>query len=553
MADAIETPDKPRAMESDDSFDFESVESGSSENERVGRIDTTRRRDFNDERIDKSLSELVGTNTRRYENKAGNFVTGFDVMSEEYKSKKELRAKRFGIKKKPNEEEEMEVDLPSYSTTIEGIEIRPEALHIQGVDEMTTQDLFDYFREFQPGSIEWIDDTSCNVVWLDPHTARRALFALSKPTEKKTTTTTTTTQSTKQKEELPNEDAKQEEEEDVDDDFLDLEPNTEDKETGEVERPPVKQKPSANKIEETGEVIQEEPGEDKCCETQVFRIAVPHPKAEHLLLRQATKADKKKPGAANRSRFYIKHGNPNFGGMKGLISQSMKRKIRDGKVVPGKRKRRSGRSLVSYTDLDVFSDNSDRREDRRYDEAEGVDEEEEEENNDIEEGKKAVDSEVEEMELEVERLTRPVQKKKFRGMYADEVEQQIKQIRQQPVAPSGNLKVVVDARQRIADKMKLRLGPKVTYSDDEEIDRDMNFVVDSSRHLDRRQIEEVVSDLEVEDEEEEEQEQEVVVTPEIEGDREVLPDLRTKLINRYTSKRLLENLPSLSIEVQEDD
>lgn len=30
-----------------------------------------------------------------------------------------------------------------------------------GVDDMSTQDVFGYFKEYPPAHIEWIDDTSC--------------------------------------------------------------------------------------------------------------------------------------------------------------------------------------------------------------------------------------------------------------------------------------------------------------------------------------------------------------------------------------------------------
>ena len=42
---------------------------------------------------------------------------------------------------------------------VEGI--REEAIHIRGIDNMTTQDVFHFFKDFNPGSIEWIDETSC--------------------------------------------------------------------------------------------------------------------------------------------------------------------------------------------------------------------------------------------------------------------------------------------------------------------------------------------------------------------------------------------------------
>lgn len=39
--------------------------------------------------------------------------------------------------------------------------VRMEAVHIMGVDDMSTQDVFGYFKEYPPAHIEWIDDTSC--------------------------------------------------------------------------------------------------------------------------------------------------------------------------------------------------------------------------------------------------------------------------------------------------------------------------------------------------------------------------------------------------------
>lgn len=36
-----------------------------------------------------------------------------------------------------------------------------DAIFLHGVEEMGTKDVFKYFQEFGPGSVEWIDDTSC--------------------------------------------------------------------------------------------------------------------------------------------------------------------------------------------------------------------------------------------------------------------------------------------------------------------------------------------------------------------------------------------------------
>lgn len=35
--------------------------------------------------------------------------------------------------------------------------------------------------EYGPTFVEWINDSSCNVLFADPHTAKRAIFGLGKP------------------------------------------------------------------------------------------------------------------------------------------------------------------------------------------------------------------------------------------------------------------------------------------------------------------------------------------------------------------------------------
>lgn len=51
-------------------------------------------------------------------------------------------------------------------------------------------------------------------------------------------------------------------------------------------------------------------------------------KAKGLLLRFATRADRKVKGAEKMSQYYRVYGNPNYGGLKGLISSSRKRRLR---------------------------------------------------------------------------------------------------------------------------------------------------------------------------------------------------------------------------------
>ena len=42
-------------------------------------------------------------------------------------------------------------------------EVRLDAILIHGVDNMSTKDVFAYFSDFAPGSVEWIDDSSCKL------------------------------------------------------------------------------------------------------------------------------------------------------------------------------------------------------------------------------------------------------------------------------------------------------------------------------------------------------------------------------------------------------
>ncbi|XP_032236505.2 nuclear cap-binding protein subunit 3 isoform X2 [Nematostella vectensis] len=202
---------------------------------------------------DETLPQLP---EKRYENKGGSFVIGFDVDSKEAIEKRNRRAKRFGVQNAGQEIEDSKTEgtgpvrIPKDLPKIPTGDIRPDALLVFGVNEMSTKDVFEYFKVYGPGSIEWIDDASCNVVWDDEHTAKRALLEMSRKPE------------------------------------------------GEPD--------------------------DKI----IWRAGPPCDKAKDgLVMRFATKKDKKQPDAAKRSMYYLVHGYPGQQGKKGLVSKSRKRKI----------------------------------------------------------------------------------------------------------------------------------------------------------------------------------------------------------------------------------
>ena len=40
-------------------------------------------------------------------------------------------------------------------------DIRSEAVYLYGTNEMSTRDVFEYFSDYGPSYVEWIDDSSC--------------------------------------------------------------------------------------------------------------------------------------------------------------------------------------------------------------------------------------------------------------------------------------------------------------------------------------------------------------------------------------------------------
>ena len=59
----------------------------------------------------------------------------------------------------------------------------------------------------------------------------------------------------------------------------------------------------------------------------IWRLGFEYQYAKALVMRFATRADRKIKGAERLSQYYRNHGNPNYGGMAGLISSSRKRRF----------------------------------------------------------------------------------------------------------------------------------------------------------------------------------------------------------------------------------
>lgn len=215
------------------------------------------------------------------------------------------RAKRFGLNATKihnfTEEQLHKLHVSLGITPEDEKDIRFESLHMRGTDEMSTEDVIEYFGKYGPAGIEWINDESCNVIWNDKISAARALFFLSNPVEG-----------------MPIEGP-------CDPFIKELETDVNKEEVGrsillknkdrEVE---LEKEGDEGKIHVSDITIPIPPG--------YWRLGIKHKKARFILLRFAVKSDKKPIRAEKFSEYYKKYGNPNFGGMRGIITESRRQK-----------------------------------------------------------------------------------------------------------------------------------------------------------------------------------------------------------------------------------
>ncbi|KAF9354845.1 hypothetical protein BGX26_007306 [Mortierella sp. AD094] len=149
-----------------------------------------------DDNYGRSSNQRSGVDTfaqQRYASKSGGFVTGFDPLSKEEQAKKADRAQRFGaLPQEGTQNKDSVMDEQGASMDVDDGEwvrpdnlpetpprtstIRLEAVHLYGTDEMSTKDVLKYFDAYGPSHVEWIDDSSCNIVFPDQFSAKRALY-----------------------------------------------------------------------------------------------------------------------------------------------------------------------------------------------------------------------------------------------------------------------------------------------------------------------------------------------------------------------------------------
>lgn len=198
-------------------------------------------------------------------------------------------------------------------TTENDKNVRFEAIHMRGTEDMSTEDVLDYFAKYGPFGIEWIDDSCCNIVWVDTISTARALHYVSKPINN-----------------LPVRGPC--------DPFLkEFESEAEKQESG---KSVLLQNPNREVqfADEDNEVVENKENRfeggvdvaDISCPIPpgYWRLGKPHTKSKNILLRFAYRTDKKPYKAEKFSEYYKKYGNPNYGGLKGIISESKKQQFK---------------------------------------------------------------------------------------------------------------------------------------------------------------------------------------------------------------------------------
>lgn len=136
--------------------------------------------------------------------------------------------------------------------------------------DMSSDDVLSFFKQFDPASLEWVNDTSCNVVFDDAQTATKAMAQLT---------------------------------------------------THRICSAAIPQSESAIPVMEATSL-------ETAVPDGTWLLGHKHEKAKHLLIRFAKSGDKKKTGAGKFSEYYRKYGNPHYGGKKQIMSSSLADKLK---------------------------------------------------------------------------------------------------------------------------------------------------------------------------------------------------------------------------------
>ncbi|KAL3317409.1 hypothetical protein Ciccas_003932 [Cichlidogyrus casuarinus] len=185
---------------------------------------------------------------------------------------------------------------------------RLDTLHIWGTDNLNSQSLMKWLQDYAPKKIEWVNDSSCNMIFDSEETVLRVIFDMSEPFDRDVAAAAALT----------------------------------------VVANLVRVR-SMQQNSTTPEVVDVEADEFvpelMPSKGSWFKAPCVPEGAIALYLRFAHKTDVKLPGAERRSRYYEKYGNPNAQARNDGRTQAKATRKFNQKAA------NSGRSLVSYGDL----------------------------------------------------------------------------------------------------------------------------------------------------------------------------------------------------------
>ncbi|CAF3971371.1 unnamed protein product [Rotaria sp. Silwood2] len=204
---------------------------------------------------------------------------------------------------------------------------RPESLYVRGVNNMSTQEILNFFEDFSPIGIEWISDHSCNVFWYDSLTPIHLLATKSTPgpciSHRRPVNYDHAMRLSKRK-------------------SSSLTSTNSKSDSADVALPPGHWREGN------------------------FQLVDKPESSVKLYLRYTTLNDRKNRGAENQSEYYRQYGNPNYNNMTGLISRSKKRALnamksnhfRDFTVVKSNDPTSTSNSIVEEVTTTILEDNA---------------------------------------------------------------------------------------------------------------------------------------------------------------------------------------------------
>ncbi|VDO07574.1 unnamed protein product [Rodentolepis nana] len=193
---------------------------------------------------------------------------------------------------------------------------RMDVLHIWGTHDLSTNDILKWLDDYNPKGVEWIDDSSCNVLLNDENTVLRILNKLSEPFDQRIALAA-----------------------------MAAIVSTMDGEQNKFS--PMPKETSAHLLGGSADNLMPPNG-------RWFKSISCPERAFCIYFRIAHKGDVKLPGAERRSNYYRRYGNPNYGGAIGLLSRSYRRRVKTVIPTPTTTDVRcvNVRDLVSYEDVD---------------------------------------------------------------------------------------------------------------------------------------------------------------------------------------------------------